>query len=179
MYADVNPKLNYSKNVTNWPNDAGSGSYPLTTKSNKTAKYCGGKSSQALRGIGMENTPVSVRYFSNENTSKIQHYIKQDIFKRSNGEYILHEDQDELDLLLVMRSIFIDYGKNLPCNIKEQVKELNRITIREIVPGMMTNIQQQIGYIKDISQPIQPISLPVNVNNAGRRSLPSVTNIWK
>lgn len=158
--------------------------YLMTQSLNKTREnknddyYCGGQSSLALRGLQMDNTPVSINFFSKKNISKIQKEIKHSVYKKSNGKYILEEDQDELDLLLFMRAIFVEHAKNLPCDIDGQIKELNRITLREILPGMFTNIEQQIGYLRDISQPIQPIDLPINVNNAGRRNLPSVTDLW-
>jgi hypothetical protein len=179
MYAEVNGKLNYSKGISNNNNY----SFDSRTQSiNKPEQdnnyYCGGKSSLALRGMRMDNTPVSIAFFSNKNIARIQKYIKREIFKKSKGEYLLDTDQDENDLLLVMRQIFFDYGRNLPTNIDQQVSDLNRYTLREIIPGMMTNIEQQMLYLRDISQPIQPMPLPLNVNNGGRRSLPSTTSLW-
>jgi hypothetical protein len=181
MYAEVNGKLNYNKGL-----NSSSNNYPRFDKRTQSLNnnvmddnyYCGGKSSLALRGMQMNNTPVSIAYFSNKNIARIQKYIKREIFKRSHGEYILEMDQDENDLILVMRAVFFEYSRHLPTNVDEQVRELNRYTLREIIPGMMTNIEQQMLYLRDISQPIQPIALPLNVNNGGRRNLPSVTSLW-
>jgi hypothetical protein len=195
MYAEVNGKLNYAKglNSNNFNSSYSQSSNKYSSSSSneflnyvKTQNistknddyYCGGKSSLALRGLQINNSPVSIEYFSNKNIAKIQKCIKKEILKKSNGEYILDTDQDETDLILVMRAVYLEYSRNLPNNISEQVSELNRYTLREIIPGMITNIEHQIGYIRDISQPIQPISLPVNVNNGGRRTLPSVTSLW-
>lgn len=198
MYAEVNGKLNYAKGINNNQINGYQNNYQnnheinysnsnrgfdsLTQSiNNKQADdnyYCGGKSSLALRGMQVNNTSVSIAFFSNKNISLLQKCIKREIFKRSKGEYLLEEDQDESDLLLVMRSIYLEFSRHLPTNIDKQVSDLNRYTLREIIPGMMTNIDQQIGYLRDISQPIQPIALPLNVNNGGRKSLPSVTNLW-
>jgi len=184
MYAEVNGKLNYSTGMNNSVNYQNN-NYPKFDKmtqniSQKTDNnyYCGGQSSLALRGMQVNNTPISIAFFSNKNIARLQKYIRREIFKRSKGEYILDIDQDENDLLLVMRSIYLEYSRHLPTNIEEQVSHLNRYTLREIIPGMMTNIDQQLGYLRDISQPIQPIALPLNVNNGGRRNLPSVTSLW-
>lgn len=188
MYASVNGKLNYNKGITS--SNSSSGNYPkfdrrtqgfpssFNADVSNDNYYCGGKSTLALRGLQMNNTPVSIHFFSNKNIARIQKYIKREIFKRSKGEFILDVDQDENDLILVMRQVFFEYSRNLPTQIEEQVADLNRYTLREIIPGMMTNIEQQMLYLRDISQPIQPIALPLNVNNGGRRSLPSVTSLW-
>jgi hypothetical protein len=188
MYAEINPKLSYNKGVNSWsdkPFESNS-AYPKfnsTTQNisnqNTDQNYCGGQSSLALRGMQMNNTPLSVAYFSNKNMSRIQKYIKREVFRQSKGEYVLDVDQDEMDLLLVMRAVFFENARHLPTDIDGQVNELDRLVLRDIVPGMMTNISQQMGYLRDISQPIQPIALPLNVNNGGRRSLPSVTNLWR
>ena len=183
MYAEVNGKLNYAKGVdqnnrNNKYSQFDSRTQSINKKQHDDNYYCGGKSSLALRGMQMNNTPVSIAFFSNKNIARLQKYIRREIFKRSKGEYLLDTDQDENDLLLVMRATYFEYSRHLPTNVDEQVSELNRYTLREIIPGMMTNIEQQMLYLRDISQPIQPIALPLNVNNGGRRNLPSVTSLW-
>lgn len=186
MYAEVNGKLNYAKGINQNNQNNQNNKYSKFDQRTQSINnqqvdsdyYCGGKSSLALRGMQMNNTPVSVAFFSNKNIDRIQRYIRREIFKRSKGEYVLDTDQDENDLLLVMRSVFFEFSRHLPTNVEDQVTELNRYTLREIIPGMMTNIEQQILYLRDISQPIQPIALPLNVNNGGRRNLPSVTSLW-
>ncbi len=118
---------------------------------------------------------VMSMYFSNENIKRIQKMIKKEVYHRSKGKYILKEDQDASDLNIAMRAVFRLYAKNLPTHIVRQVKGLNDQTIQYIVPDMMTNIEQYYGYLKEISNPINPIQLPTNVNNAGRKVLPGIT----
>ncbi len=50
--------------------------------------------------------------------------------------------------------------------------------VDEILPGIMTNIRQEYGYLKEINKPLTPIPLPQNVNNAGRQQLPSITTTF-
>ena len=141
--------------------------------------YHGGASTLAIKGLQMENTPVSLLFFSKENIKRIQREIKREVFRESNGSFKLDVDQDEMDLLLVMRAIFLDNGKNLPTHVVKQVKQLNRLTLNHIIPDMITNIKQQYDYVKEINSPINPIPLPLNVSNAGRRTLPSTTSTWQ
>ena len=53
-----------------------------------------------------------------------------------------------------MRSIYLQYGKNLPSNIKEQVATLDNYVITECVNIIVPNLLQYVGYIRDIRSPI-------------------------
>ena len=44
---------------------------------------------------------------------------------------------------------------------------------------MITEIKQFYGYLKEINEPLKPIDRPINVNNAGRKTLPSLTSVWQ
>ena len=73
-----------------------------------------------------------------------------------------------------MRAVFIEHSRFLPNKIIRQIKELNRLTVEYIVPDMITEIKQTYGYIKEINEPLKPLPRPMNVNNAGRKTLPSL-----
>ena len=45
-----------------------------------------------------------------------------------------------------MRSMYLQYAKNLNYDIKEQVKELNTMVIRWCVDEIIKNVKQYIGY---------------------------------
>ena len=121
---------------------------------------------------------VMALYFSDKNIKRIQKMIKLEIKVRSKGKYNLTEDQDPLDLNIAMRAVFRLYAKNLPTGIIRQVKGLNDQTVQYVVPDMLTNIEQYYGYIKDINSS-NVLPHPINVNNAGRNILPSVTSVWQ
>lgn len=126
----------------------------------------------------MVSSPLSELYFSKENVSRIQRQIKKEIYKRTNGKYQLTVDQNEQDLLVAMRAVYLENTKSLPNHIVRQVKELNKHTINYIVPDMITNIKSQAGYLRDIDAPIVPPDRPLNVSHAGRKTLPSLTSAW-
>ncbi len=126
-----------------------------------------------------EKNEITKLFFSNENVKRIQQNIREEVKIRTKGQYILEEDQDEADLTIVMRAIYLDKCKNLPGQPVRQVKLLNQQTIDYIIPDLISNIKQYFGYIKDINAPIQPMMRPMNVNNAGRRLLPSMTTLWR
>jgi hypothetical protein len=123
-------------------------------------------------------TPLGEIFFSPDNIKRLQNKIKKSIFIKSKGKYKLQIDQNESDLLVVMRAVYIQDSYNSPYRIIHQVKELNEKVINRILPDMITNIKQNEEYLNIIDKPIDPIPLPVNVSRAGRLSLPSVTTIW-
>jgi len=182
-YAPISQKLDYSKGISQNSTQPIQKSYSFSMYQSKMSPidnndyYCGGSSSLALKSM-MENTPVSIKFFSKENKARIQKQIRIEVNKYFKGKMKLLVDQDELDLIQVMRYIYLDYGKNLPTHINEQVKELNIRTIKYIIPDMITNIKQQYDYIRDINSPLNPPNQPVNANNAGRQTLPSLTSPW-
>jgi hypothetical protein len=147
--------------------------------------YCGGSdsncggslSNMVMKDIGYESE-VSKLFFSRSNINRLQNKIKTEVQRRSDGKFKLDVNQDDTDMVIAMRAIFLDNTKNLPHHIVKQVKELNNLFIKMVVPDIMTNIKQQYDYIDDISRPLKTIPRPLNVNRAGRKSLPSTTTIW-
>ena len=123
-------------------------------------------------------TPLGELFFCPDNIRRLQNKIKKSIFIESKGKYKLDTDQNESDLLVVMRAVYIQDSYNSPYRIVHQVKELNKKVINRILSEMISNIKQNEEYISAIDRPIDPIPLPVNVSRAGRLSLPSVTTIW-
>jgi hypothetical protein len=75
-----------------------------------------------------------------------------------------------------MRYVFIENARHLPYDIIGQIKELNCNVVGEILPTIVSNVDQKVGYLRDIStQPIGP-PLPINTKNL-ERTLPSISNI--
>jgi len=137
--------------------------------SNKNYVYkCNNKSTLKINNL----------YFSKDNTRRLQNLIKREIFIRTNKKFKLDADQDEKELFLSMRAIFIEHAiLNSPTPVRE-VKRLNKLLVDSTVPGMLTHILQYYGYLKDINQPRELLNRPINVNNAGRQTLPSVTQVF-
>src|SRR3989344_1793489 len=187
MYSDINPQFSYNKSL---PADT-SEQYEETPAFSKfqdkygvtnqmSEYYCGGGSSAAIRGMQLENTPVSLLFFSDENIKRIQRHIKDAVLEKSKGAFKLKVDQDISDVLIVMRAIFLEHGLNMPTQIKRQVKILNKKTLDYILPNMMSNIKQQYNYIKEINNPHRNIlPLLLNVNSSQRGTIPSMTTIWQ
>lgn len=187
-YANFNPTLTYNRMI---PNESSSKSNiksyerefdkyqnDIDMYVSGDSYYCDGNSKLTIGGMQIEPTPVSKLFFSPENIARIQKKIKQRVYNDSDGKFKLETDQDEMDLLTVMRYIFLDYAKNLNKHIVRQVKMLNEKTVNYIMPDLMANVKQYYGYLKEINTPLKPIVRPMNVNRAGRKTLPSITTTW-
>ena len=105
---------------------------------------------------------LSEMYFSKENIEIIQEGIINSVYNKSNGEYSISK-QSEQELSIVMRSIYLQYSKNLNFNINEQILELNTRVIRWCVDEIITNIKQYVNYRKNVStlpMPLEHAQLP-------------------
>ena len=131
----------------------------------------------AMKNVQTPNE-LNKLFFSEENIKRIQKKIKTMVINKTQGKYRLDVDQNVDDLIIVMRSVYMEYGRYLPTGIVRQVKQLNEHVVKTVIPDIITNIKQYYGYLKDINSPLKPIQLPVNVNNAGRNTAPSITSLW-
>ena len=119
--------------------------------------------SGSMKGIQEEST-VAKMFFSKENVDLIQQEIIKSVYQQI-GQTISR--QSDLHLQIIMRSIHLQYGKNLPCQIKEQTHELNRLVIKEALHIIIPNIQQTIGYRQELSKLPGALDRPLNVSSAG------------
>jgi hypothetical protein len=138
----------------------------------------GNMAKTALKGIHTESD-LSRMFFSDKNIKRLQKKIKKAVFERTDGQFLLEDNQEQRDLFIAMRAVYMEHSRFLENQIVRQIKRLNLKVVDEIVPGIITNIKQYYGYLKEINKPLDPIMRPMNTNNAGRRTLPSVSSVWK
>jgi hypothetical protein len=68
--------------------------------------------------------------------------------------------------------MYYQYGKNLECNIREQIQELNTYVVNFAVPKILSEVDMYQQYRKDITTLPVPMLQPVNISRAGTKSLP-------
>lgn len=134
-----------------------------------TSKINSSTETSALNG-GFECTKLSKLYFSRENREEVQTRIRYEIWRISRRRYII-DNQNDMELGIMMRSVFLQHSKNLNCNFTQQIKELNDIVVEAVVPGILTRVKQYIIYLRDKSQPLNPLDRPKNTNTTGTKSL--------
>lgn len=144
------------------PRDAGFG---FETNAEK------GFSHDMLRG-NLEQSPVSLAFFSPENVRRIQEAIRRGVYEKSGSRKYVIDEQDVDEIKIIMRSMFLTYARNNQFDIAGQVAELNRYVIEWSVPRIMSEIDHYIYYLNDITHLPVPLSQPQSMSSAGTRSLP-------
>jgi hypothetical protein len=133
-------------------------------------------SQNSLTGIQVE-TSISRAFFSPKNVDMLQRQIIAEVFRRTNGAYLI-EKQAEEDLQVVMRSIYIQHARHVPNDIPEQIRELNNLVTDDVAPNIISEVNAYFGYLERAFAPRKIMDLPENVSNAGLRTLPSVTRTF-
>ena len=86
--------------------------------------------------------------------------------------------QSEIELEVIMRSIYLQHSPNLPNQIKEQIKYLNDLVVNWCVEKIIPELYQYLGYLKEVEYMPIPLDLPLNLSSKGSRSLRSVTTTF-
>lgn len=131
---------------------------------------------EALYGI-QETSKLNQLFFSKKNMDNIQNMIRHNVYLKSENKFII-DRQSDIELEIIMRSIYLQYSPNLQDQITEQIRYLNKLVCDWSVEQIIPEIQQYIGYMKEIEYMPVPIDLPLNLSSKGSRSLRSVTTTF-
>jgi hypothetical protein len=118
---------------------------------------------------------LETTFFSNENIDLINKQLILRVFRETKGQFLICKQKQE-DLIIIMRYVFIEHARNLPFDIQGQIKQLNCIVVGEILPTIISNVDQKIGYLRDIATPAIGPPLPINTKSI-ERTLPSMDSI--
>lgn len=120
-----------------------------------------------LRGT-VEITPLNTMLFSDANVTIIQNQIRRAVFDKT-GKVLPEQSVDTL--LVIIRAVYLEYGRNLPTNIPQQIAELNTRVVDYSVRDLVTQVKQYAGYIKDASTLPEPLDMPKSTSTAGSKQL--------
>lgn len=120
---------------------------------NKCVSYRG-----ALEGI-QEHNLLSHLFFSAENMQIIQNGIKAGVYKKSNGRYIL-PNQNVDSLKIIMRSKYLEFGSYDPQRITDEISRLNTMIIDYCVNLLYNESVSYEKYCEDQSTLVVPLALP-------------------
>ena len=129
-----------------------------------------------LRG-SLSCTLLSKLFFSAKNVQIIQNALRYQVWTSTDKNVVISK-QSESELLIVMRSVFVQNAKHRPDNITQQISDLNDLVVKAVVPGIISEATAHISYLKDKFGGITPIAPPVCVNTAGLKQLRSVTTTF-
>jgi hypothetical protein len=114
--------------------------------------------SNAMQGL-MENSLLSITFFSSDNIESIQNTLRSEIYKLTNQQYKI-DIQDADQLKIIMRSVFLQYSSNNNDNIDGQIRQLNQKVLGYAIPQVHNELISYIKYKKDISSPPSLMQLP-------------------
>jgi hypothetical protein len=118
-----------------------------------------------------ERNPVQDMFFSDANIQLLQKLLAYHVSKQTNNQ-IKIGTQDDMELKIVMKSVYLQYGKNRKGEIKDQVKELNAHVLDYSIPNIITNAKQYVKYANDVSTLPVPLENPKYTSSAGTRTHP-------
>lgn len=143
---------------------------PVNNYKIKTNVENSSENSTNIISRNMNCTDVSSIFFSDKNIELLQYGIRNKILNSTNGKYNIGK-QSDIDLKIIMRSIYFQHGKNAPNNINAQVLDLNTRVIEWCVPEILSNIKQSEHYIMDISTLPIPLDRSTLPSQKGLRTL--------
>jgi hypothetical protein len=134
-------------------------------------------------------TLLTSLFFSKLNILNIQNVIKFNVHKETN--YII-DKQSMNELMIIMRAVFLEYSRHpklitpdmsqnekdiLLMKYKMEVSRLNTIVINQVVPNIVSQLQQYIDYLKDASEQPYYMDKPQNVSIKGQKQYRSITQV--
>ena len=131
---------------------------------------------EALYGI-QETSTLYHLFFSKKNMDIIQNMIRYKVYIKTENKHII-DKQSDIELEIVMRSIYLQHSPNLPNKIKEQIQYLNKLVSDWCSEQIIPEVSQYFGYMKELEYMPVPIDLPLNLSSKGSRSLRSVTTTF-
>ena len=143
--------------------------YPTYQMFHEQKKGLNQFTTEAVKTV-LERNPVSDVFFSKVNIDYLQNKIIQTVYQISNGKHKIAR-QSDTELEIIMRSIYLQFSKNSVDNIKQQIIELDSKVVDDVVPGILTGIEQYLKYKEDITTMYKPIEHPRAENSKGEKSL--------
>lgn len=125
--------------------------------------------SDAIKGNFDKNCLNDV-FFSDDNIDALQIGMRNMVANATEGKEMIGR-QSDIELKIIMKAIYLEYGKNLNDNILEQTKDLNKKVLDFAVPRILVEIKQHNTYIKDASNIHMPMERSMNVSNKGSKTL--------
>ena len=122
---------------------------------NKSTSYC-----DALNG-NLEISTLSNTYFNSKNIQTIQNAIKKAIYDKSQK---VIDNQNENELKIIMRSMYLQWSNNSENNITKQVEALNKLVVDYCVKTIYSELIGYYKYCEAASTLAVPLDMPILSN---------------
>jgi hypothetical protein len=132
---------------------------------------------------------LSQMFFSDKNMQSIQNILRLLMYKHAS---VVIDNQSPEELLIIMRSVYLEYSSHpevidqkspmdrvqrvLP-KYTNEVARLNEIVVNQIVPKVLSQLQQYMDYIRDATEQPYIMDRPTNDSVAGKKEYRSITGV--
>jgi hypothetical protein len=117
-----------------------------------------------LLGI-LQPSVESTLFFHPQNVDTIQSELRYRVYKKTG---ILVGPQSHKELLIVMRSVYLQESRHLGVDITNEISRLNELVLKYCVRIVSTNALQKKQYEVDAGSAPIPMSHPLNTSNRNR-----------
>lgn len=114
-------------------------------------------------------SPLNTLFFSVSNVNTLQGLIRDTVLAKSGGKYAIDRQSDD-DMFLIMRSYYLQYSRNDPAHVAEELQDLNSRVVAYSSDKIMVNIEAYKTYRADQENFPTPIAAPINPGVYGTRT---------
>lgn len=124
----------------------------------------------ASKAVGSfhEANQLNALFFDKMNIDALQHGIRYGVYKKTCSKHLIG-NQDTKNLLIVMRSIYLQYSINLEVELLEQIRDLNSKVLDFTINKIVSEINMYTKYLED-RETISFRTNPINTNNVGTKN---------
>lgn len=112
-------------------------------------------------------TPLNRLFFSQGNIDNLQAQIQTAVAQMVNANI---DRQSDSDLMLIMRSYYLQYARNEPNRLQEELDELNKRVVNFAANRIAVEVEAYRYYRKDIMDFPAPIANPLDTHIYGTRT---------
>jgi hypothetical protein len=112
-------------------------------------------------------TDLNTKFFSAENINYLQDEIRNTVRQMVRADI---DRQSEVDLMLVMRSYYLQYAENNPLEVEVDLKGLNERVVNFCANRIAVEVEAYRYYRKDILDFPAPIERPLDTQIYGTRT---------
>lgn len=113
------------------------------------------------------STTLNEQFFSPENVNYLQDEIRNTVRQMVRADI---DRQSEVDLMLVMRSYYLQYAENNAMNTESELRTLNERVVNFCANRIAVEVEAYRHYRKDILDFPAPIARPIDTQIYGTRT---------
>ena len=110
--------------------------------------------STMAKTVGILESPLTRAYFSRSNLDVVQRSLSDTVAKLTGYRI---DRQDDTQLLIVMRAMFLDHAVNNPRNLQSEVARLNGGVVSTLLDQVISGMTAHLAYLRDASRMRTPI----------------------